>query len=87
MNALKARVVNGRITLDAPTDLPDGQVVELVPVDDVLATEGDDLEPAERAALHQALDASIADADAGRTEDLAQIVAQLRDLRADLWLP
>jgi hypothetical protein len=80
MNALKARVVNGRITLDAPTDLPDGQVVELVPVDDVLATEGDDLEPAERAALHQALDASIADADAGRTEDLAQIVAQLRAL-------
>lgn len=80
MNALKARVINGRIQLDAPTDLPEGQVVELVPIGQVPATERDDSEPAERAALHQALDESFVDADAGRAEELAQIVAQLRTL-------
>ncbi len=46
----------------------------------VLATEGDDLESEERAALHLALDESLADADAGRTEDLAEVLVQLSAL-------
>ena len=32
-NSLKAVVRGGRITLDEPTDLPDGQIIELVPAD------------------------------------------------------
>jgi hypothetical protein len=28
--------------LDEPTDLPEGEVIELMPVDDVLAAGGDD---------------------------------------------
>lgn len=37
MSALKARVENGRLRLDEPTDLPEGEVVQLVPVDEILA--------------------------------------------------
>lgn len=32
----------GRLVLDAPTDLPDGTMLELVPVDDLLAMPVDD---------------------------------------------
>lgn len=41
MHALKAHVQNGRLVLDEPTDLPEGEVVELVPLDEVLANGGD----------------------------------------------
>lgn len=78
MSALKARVENGRIKLDEPTDLPDGQIVELVVADDVIATEGDNLSAAERAALHRSIDESIDDENAGRVEDLSKILAELR---------
>ncbi len=40
MQPLKAHVHNGRLVLDEPTDLPEGEVVELVPVDEVLASGG-----------------------------------------------
>jgi hypothetical protein len=66
MSALKARVENGRIKLDEPTDLPDGQIIELIPLDEVIATDGDDLDDAERAALHRSIDESIEDEDAGK---------------------
>ena len=78
MSALKARVENGRLKLDEPTDLPEGQVVELVPLDEVIAIDGDDLDGAERAALHRSLDESIADEEAGNVEDLSKIIAELR---------
>ena len=78
MYALKARVENGRLKLDEPTDLPEGQVVELVPLDEVLATEGDDLNDEERAALHRSIDESIKDEQAGNVEDLSKIIAELR---------
>ena len=42
----RARVANGRLILNEPTDLPERTEVELVPMDDV-----DELEPAERARL------------------------------------
>ena len=32
MNAVKAKVVNGRFVIDEPTDLPDGTELYLVPV-------------------------------------------------------
>jgi hypothetical protein len=37
MQLLKAHVHNGRLVLDEPTDLPDGEVVELVPLDDAVS--------------------------------------------------
>ena len=35
MHTHRARVRNGRLILDDPTDLPEGEVVELVRVDEV----------------------------------------------------
>ncbi len=78
MQPLKAHVHNGRLVLDEPTDLPEGEVVYLQPLATVVAADGDDLDDEERAALHRELDASIAEADAGETEDFATVLAELR---------
>jgi hypothetical protein len=78
MSALKARVENGRIKLDEPTDLPEGKIIELVPLDEVITTDGDELDDAERTALHRSIDESIADEEAGNVEDLSKIIAELR---------
>jgi hypothetical protein len=78
VQALKARVRNGRLVLDEPTDLPDGEVVELVQLDTLMATGGDDLDDEGRAALHREIQASIEEADAGQTEDFAKVLAELR---------
>jgi hypothetical protein len=43
MPTLRARVHNGRLVLDEPTDLPEGEVVYLQPDD------ADELDDAERA--------------------------------------
>lgn len=72
MQPLKAHVHNGRLVLDEPTDLPEGEVVYLHPVD------GDEMDDEERAALHAELDASLAEADAGKTEDFGRMMAELR---------
>jgi hypothetical protein len=37
MQPLNAIVKNGRLTLDEPTDLPDGRVVVLLPFEEVLS--------------------------------------------------
>lgn len=73
MSALRARVQNGRILLDAPTDLPEGTVLDLV-VDD----EGDDLEDDERAELHGALSRGLASAHAGQGRSGADVIASFR---------
>jgi hypothetical protein len=78
MQPLKAHVRNGRIVLDEPTELPEGDVVYVQLVDGVIADDRDDLDDEERAALQRELDASIAEADAGETEDFAQVLAELR---------
>jgi len=64
--------------LDAPTDLPEGEVVYLQPMEGIIAEEGDDLGDEERAALHAELEASIAEADRGETEDFGRMLAELR---------
>ena len=71
MQPLKAHVRNGRLVLDEPTDLPEGAVVYLERIDDGL---DDD----ERSALHRELEASIAEADSGQTDELGDVVAALR---------
>jgi len=67
----------------APTDLPEGGVVELFSRDHVLAAGGDFLDDDERAALHRELEASILEADNGQTEDFSKALAELRQ-RASL---
>lgn len=63
VSSVYARVVNGRLVLDQPTSLPEGAEVRLWVV------EGDDLEDTDRAALHDAINEGLADAEAGRTLD------------------
>lgn len=78
MQPLKARVIKGRLVLDEPTDLPEGEVVYLQLADGIVPGGTDDLDDAERAALHRELDASIAEADAGETEDFGKVLSELR---------
>jgi len=52
-----------------------------MPVDDVLAAGGDDLDDEERAALHAELDASIAEAQAGKLIDAEVVLAELRAMK------
>jgi hypothetical protein len=70
---LKARVHNGRFVVDEPTELPEGTVVHLLPLDP-----GDWLDADDRAALHRALAASQEDIEGGRLVDAEEV---LRDLR------
>ena len=74
MHALKAKVRNGRITLDEPTDLPDGEIY-LLPVG------GDELGDEERAELEQPIEDGLADAREGRHEDASVVMARLRARR------
>lgn len=66
MLAVKAHVEQGRLKLDEPTSLPEGEVVELVPLAELLARGGDALDAEERAELHSAPDEAEADIAAGR---------------------
>ena len=74
---LRARIRKGRIVLDEPTDLPDGEI-ELVPLDEVLASGGDYLDDEERARLHESLRRGIAQARAGQLVDADEVIAKLR---------
>lgn len=83
MQPLRAKVHNGRLVLDEPTDLPEGEVVELVPVDDVLANGGDYLDEAERKRLHESIDRGLEDVKAGRTVKASKVIEKLRARAAD----
>jgi hypothetical protein len=78
MHALRAQVKNGRLVLDEPTDLPEGEVVELVPVDEVLASGGDYLDDEERERLHASIREGIEQMKAGQLIDADEALAQLR---------
>ena len=67
--------------LDEPTTRPEGDVVELVPLDEVLAAGGDSLDDRERAVLHEELEASIAEARSGRLVDADEVLSELRAKR------
>jgi hypothetical protein len=73
MSAIRARVQNGRLLVDAPTALPEGTVLGLV-VDD----EGDELDDAERAPLDSAISRSLADAATGRVHSADEVLKSLR---------
>ena len=75
MHALKAQVKNGRLVLDEPTDLPEGQEVELVVLEDA------EFEPEERARLLQAIEDGVEDIEKGNHVDGFEFIAQLRAKR------
>ena len=81
MRALKAQVRGGRLVLDEPTELPEGQEVQLVPLDEVLTNGGDYLDDEERERLHRSLEESIRQMKAGRTLDAEVVLAELRARR------
>jgi hypothetical protein len=65
-------VRNGRIVLDAPTNLPEGAEVQLAIVD------GDNLTIEERAELHLSLERALDDSEAGRMVDAWRFLAVRR---------
>ena len=72
-----AQVKNGRLTLDEPTDLPEGSAVPLEIADD-----WDDLDDEERAAVHREIAASIAERKAGApTFSAEEVLAELGSRR------
>ena len=72
MAPLRAQVRNRRLVLDVPTDLPEGEVVLLAPVEDPSMSEE------ERAALHDSLRESIEQMNAGQLVDADAALAELR---------
>jgi hypothetical protein len=68
---LHARVKNGRFVIDEPADLPEGAVVELVPVEDWMDED-------EQAALDASIAEGLAAADAGKTSDADEVLRRLR---------
>ncbi|MBK7877640.1 MAG: hypothetical protein IPJ77_18280 [Planctomycetes bacterium] len=76
MEPIRARVQNGRLVMDIPTELPEGTVLDLV-VDD----EGDDLDAAEHAALRSAVERSVRQLDAGQGRPAEDVLRDLRSRR------
>ncbi len=70
MRALKAHVKAGRLLLDEPTDLPEGEV-------DVYVPDGEEFTPEERAKLEAALDEGIAAARRGDHSDADEFIQGL----------
>ena len=74
VTALKAHVVNGRIVVDEPVDLPDGAEVNVY----LYNASADAMSSEERAALDGALERSIAQADAGNLIDADEVLSELQ---------
>lgn len=79
---LRARVRNGRLVLDEPTDLPEGEEVELVlaDADDDDDVEGD-LSEDERKQLDESIAVSFEQAKNGQLIDGDEVLAKLRSIR------
>ena len=74
MTALKAHVVNGKIVVDEPVDLPDGAEVHVYLYD----ASDDAMGARERAALAQALERSVEQADASELIEADDVLSELR---------
>lgn len=78
---VRAEVCDGYIVVRAPTDLPNGTVLELVPEDlDGDLDEVDELDDEERAKLHAALDRGWAQAQAGLGISARELIAEFKKL-------
>ena len=70
---LRARVKNGRLILDEPTNLPDGTSLDLV-----LDDGGDDLTAGERKSLNDAISKAWASAKKGALRPAQAVIDDLR---------
>jgi hypothetical protein len=70
---IKGRVEGGRLRVDEPTNLPEGTEIDMVPLDPE-----NELDDADRKALHKLLEESDADVKAGRFVDAADVLKGLR---------
>jgi hypothetical protein len=77
MQQFRAHVRRGRLILDVPTDLPEGQEVVLTPV----ADEDDYDDQLDDVALQRELEVSVAEAKAGLFIDGDVVLAELRARR------
>jgi hypothetical protein len=77
MPSLKAHVKNGRLVLDEPTDRPEGEVIELIPLDKSPAQGGDYLDDADRERLHRSIERGIEDVKAGRSVEGRLVIDEL----------
>ncbi|MGH7284686.1 MAG: hypothetical protein ACRELY_24440 [Polyangiaceae bacterium] len=73
---LRARVHNGRLVLDAPTDLPEGTEVELLVADDE-----DELDAEERARIDRELALAREEVARGEVVDADVVLAELARIR------
>lgn len=76
MQTLKARIENGQVVVPKDALLPEGAEVELRVVTD------DGMDDAERQALHTSIVRGIEDAQAGRSSDIDDFIAELKELDA-----
>ena len=75
MQPLKAHVRNGHLVIDEPTDLPEGQVIYLVPAAEAFDDQLDDEE------LQRSLERSVEQYKAGQFIDGDALLATLRARR------
>jgi len=68
---LHARVTNGRLVVEEPTDLPEGVVVELVTLDEAMDAK-------ERAALVASIERGLAQVDRGEGVPAEEALKRLR---------
>jgi hypothetical protein len=71
---LKAHIVNGKIVVDQPVDLPDGAELDVYLYD----ASAEQMSLDERAALARELEASAAEADRGQLVDAEDVLDELR---------
>jgi hypothetical protein len=77
----RAVVRNGRLVLDEPTNLPEGEVVELHDADPYAGTDDlSGLTAEERARMEAAIDRGLADARAGRTVSAEELFREIDSL-------
>lgn len=77
MKVVKARVRNGRLVADEPTDLPEGEEGELVRLEELEAALSED----ERARLDESIAVSFEEAKRGQLIDADDVLAKLRAAR------
>jgi hypothetical protein len=73
MTILRARVRNGRVLVDEPTDLPDGAKVELLVLDAAA-----DTDEQEEAALEQSIERGLRQADGHQVVSVDEVLERLR---------
>ena len=72
---VRARVKDGRLVIEEPTDLPEGAAVELLVLD-----ADDGLDDGERQALRASIDRGLEEAERGEVAQAAEVVRRLRNV-------